>query len=288
MELSNLEMLTEKFHLRKVELRGDEIFCLCPFHDDTHIGSFSINSTTGEYFCFACLAGGNIVNYGYQVGLGLRQSVELWATVKDTRSAARILKPKTITNVEAQSYINHGLSKYALGRMSERTLLDYHVYSDGMDNPVFLIRDKVAWRAIWIRDEGIESRYSLLKPLTAKRDGYLFGGHLPSTDYTVVTEGFFDAMAFWEKLGQRGVCLNGVWATDGQVRTLEQMQPLVLFLDGDKRGREAMKRIYHRIRHLDFRVSYRHKGDADEHTAAELQHYLDTAVDKIQYRMECL
>jgi hypothetical protein len=39
-------------------LRGDDLWCLCPFHADREIGSFSINVETGEYHCFSCKAGG--------------------------------------------------------------------------------------------------------------------------------------------------------------------------------------------------------------------------------------
>jgi hypothetical protein len=40
---------------------------LCPFHNDTGIGSFSINLKTGLYNCFSCGAKGNIISYVKQV-----------------------------------------------------------------------------------------------------------------------------------------------------------------------------------------------------------------------------
>jgi hypothetical protein len=37
---------------------------LCPFHDDTHTGSFRVNLDTGAYCCFACGAkGGDILAF---------------------------------------------------------------------------------------------------------------------------------------------------------------------------------------------------------------------------------
>lgn len=42
---------------------GKEYTCLCPFHDDSHLGSFKISPSKNLYKCFACGAGGDSVDF---------------------------------------------------------------------------------------------------------------------------------------------------------------------------------------------------------------------------------
>lgn len=55
-------IVTELLSDRKVEKRGNELSCCCPFHDDHH-KSFGFNLDTGLYNCFACEAKGDIVKF---------------------------------------------------------------------------------------------------------------------------------------------------------------------------------------------------------------------------------
>lgn len=47
----------------EVKKQGSYYKCLCPFHDDQHIGSFVIFTNTNSYYCFACGEGGRASNY---------------------------------------------------------------------------------------------------------------------------------------------------------------------------------------------------------------------------------
>lgn len=42
--------------------RGNEMLYLCPKHNDTKIGSFSVNINTGQYNCFACNFKGSVLS----------------------------------------------------------------------------------------------------------------------------------------------------------------------------------------------------------------------------------
>lgn len=53
-----IELLQQK--LQRASKRGDELYALCPFHNDTNVGSFSVNMQTGHYLCFACGAKGGL------------------------------------------------------------------------------------------------------------------------------------------------------------------------------------------------------------------------------------
>lgn len=47
------------------ELRRDGVnyTCLCPFHEDRHLGSFKISPKYNRYICYACGASGNAVDF---------------------------------------------------------------------------------------------------------------------------------------------------------------------------------------------------------------------------------
>lgn len=57
---------------------------LCPFHDDTHTGSFRVNLETGGFKCFACAAkGADIIAFiqlrdGLSFPEALRQLSDDW------------------------------------------------------------------------------------------------------------------------------------------------------------------------------------------------------------------
>ena len=55
-----VDVISDFYELRKV---GKEYQCLCPFHDDRHLGSFSINPVKNIYHCFACGAHGNSIEF---------------------------------------------------------------------------------------------------------------------------------------------------------------------------------------------------------------------------------
>ena len=55
-----VEVIGDFYQLRK---KGTEYQCLCPFHNDRHLGSFSISPKKGIYQCFACGASGDAVTF---------------------------------------------------------------------------------------------------------------------------------------------------------------------------------------------------------------------------------
>ena len=67
------------------QFKGENILCLCPFHNDRHIGSAMFDEKTGYFHCFACGAGGkgdtvDIIRYVQQaMNLDFRESCEFVA-----------------------------------------------------------------------------------------------------------------------------------------------------------------------------------------------------------------
>ena len=64
---------------------GENILCLCPFHNDRHLGSAMFDKKTGYFHCFACGAGGkgntvDIIRYVQQaMNLDFRGACEFVA-----------------------------------------------------------------------------------------------------------------------------------------------------------------------------------------------------------------
>ena len=69
-----LEVVSEHLHqVRPVTHQGrTELWSLCPFHDDRNVGSFSVDSSTGNYFCWVCGAHGGLVT--------LLKAFDLWTS----------------------------------------------------------------------------------------------------------------------------------------------------------------------------------------------------------------
>ncbi|NLN92712.1 MAG: hypothetical protein GX130_05290 [Candidatus Hydrogenedens sp.] len=57
---------------------GENKTGLCPFHNDTHPGSFAINMESGAFYCFSCGAsGGDIIDFHRQLnGLSFIDAVD--------------------------------------------------------------------------------------------------------------------------------------------------------------------------------------------------------------------
>lgn len=57
---------------------GENKTGLCPFHNDTNPGSFSVNMESGAFYCFSCGAsGGDIIDFHQQLhGVGFRDAVD--------------------------------------------------------------------------------------------------------------------------------------------------------------------------------------------------------------------
>lgn len=57
---SIVEVMSEWLTLKKC---GSKYECLCPFHDDHHLGSFKINPRTNTYCCYSCNAWGDSIDF---------------------------------------------------------------------------------------------------------------------------------------------------------------------------------------------------------------------------------
>ena len=55
-----VDVISDYVQLKKV---GAEYQCLCPFHPDRHMGSFSVSPRKNMYYCFSCGKGGDSITW---------------------------------------------------------------------------------------------------------------------------------------------------------------------------------------------------------------------------------
>ena len=78
-----VDVVGEFVHLEK---KGKEYQGLCPFHDDRHMGSFSVSPQKQMYMCFACGAGGDALSFVMRVKNINYQEALLWLAAMKVQS----------------------------------------------------------------------------------------------------------------------------------------------------------------------------------------------------------
>lgn len=271
----------EKVGFKVGEIKGrnhDELEAICPFHKDRHFGNFYINLSSGVYHCFSCHARGVIFDLPYKD-----------ISVTEFNAAWNMIKKQEHFNIQYLNldlvgyYESKGLSRYALTTrgMYNSTLVDYSVYADDHNNPIFFIRGfDGQYQAVWKREY---DDYYLIEPDDSKTQGHLFGAHLRPTEITIVTEGFFDAMSCYQDLEEKSVSLSGTWITDAQKENLARMQPLYYMGDGDSAGRRARNIIFERTQDLEIYFCGGYTKDPDELSRAEKINVIRHAKSRMEY-----
>lgn len=80
---------------------GNSYFAICPFHNDTSLGSFVVTPSKGIFKCFSCGAGGDAIKF-----------IALYDNINYYEAAVRIaISIKLITKSEGEKLLNHKISK---------------------------------------------------------------------------------------------------------------------------------------------------------------------------------
>lgn len=95
---------------RDFKIRGQNLRCSCPFHNEDRHPSFSIDLEKGMYNCFACGAKGSITNFVAEM-TGISTS-EAWQEIKsivgieDNNSTAQNNLSYSMEDYSREKYIN--------------------------------------------------------------------------------------------------------------------------------------------------------------------------------------
>lgn len=257
----NVDKVLDKLGLDVEVETGDERYLKCPFHSDSD-PSFSINSRTGLWICFAGCGQGNVKKLVSQVLDISFRDAERWlegyqevASVSTLRQKLHSIRvpedaPKKVENYWSDSmlqpFYKGVMSSYIFDRgFSKEILKEFGVGYDRKTKDIVIpARDKDGVLVGIIRRSttgGI--RYT--NSLGFQKKDFLFG-----LDRTIiktegkrvfVVEGPLDVM-WMAQAGLSAVGLLGSDLTDGQAQLLvENFITVILSLDNDKAGKEGME-----------------------------------------------
>ena len=78
---SIVDVIGDFYDLKK---KGVNYECLCPFHDDRHLGSFKISPKKNTYSCYSCGAHGNSVDFDWGLNKPKSSKNILWKRYTNT------------------------------------------------------------------------------------------------------------------------------------------------------------------------------------------------------------
>lgn len=278
------DYIIELFGTEKYTIKNGELWTLCPNkeHLDHNIGNFSINLTTGDGYCFACGYITSVVQIAEQRNINYEKAFNIWSELRRSEPNELDFPDYQISDAVINAYKNNGLSEYAIKRTGSKELVElFGIYSDKNQNPIFTIKDQYQiYKAIWTRTN---DKYYLLQPLTSKHWGALFGLHISPTEYTVIVEGFFDALAVYQKIGQRALALNGTQYSLSQLNTIKKLQPIVVMLDGDNAGKSGRNKLFTALAGTECYFCGGYDGDPDELSPPALAKVFEDKIDWFTY-----
>jgi DNA primase len=269
----------------KGEVKENEYKCLCPNHDDKHIGNFSINIDTGQFNCFACGFSGNIVYWALQRDIPYSKIQRFRKSVRKTAQDVLSLLPiRNLDNNLVKSYTKNGISNYFVKRLGDENVVSkFNVYQDDRENPILFISDANGHKGYYQRRT--QGLYFLIEPLNVKSAGYFFGEHLPNTEKTILCEGFADAMYIHKVTGYKTISSMGTKLSQRQLEKLKKYQPLYVFMDGDKMGKLARKNIYFKTNFSGIYFCGGYKKDADEMKPETIERIIENARNRTEFRI---
>ncbi|CAB4176704.1 Bacterial DnaG primase, TOPRIM domain [uncultured Caudovirales phage] len=251
---------------------GDRILARCPFHNDLD-PSFSVDLSTGLYFCFGCGEKGNHRTFSKKLDLGdIKKNPPTLDRFKKKLSHLRDQKNYEAPAESSISTLYPGVETWEEFRgvstaSVEKWELGYDPMNDALLIPV---------RASNRKPIGIIRRYLSAQPGQAKykypsgfpRKSTVYGAHLLQSNWTVITEGSLDTVSV-DAIGFPSVAVLGSRVSDQQATILGKagIKKVVIAFDNDEAGRTATQEASRTLRGFSrFYVSWgsRSAKDVDE------------------------
>lgn len=220
---------------------GNEIQCMCRWHNDTGAGNLYVNAESGLYVCFSCGKKGKL------------DSEELPAL--ETENVRERLRKMTTVKVEQHYYPEGWLKKFDMPTdywtdvrgMSPETVKQFGLGFDPFSNRATLPLRDVFGRVLGVTYRRLDDG----KPKYLHPKGFPVGRHLYASwllqeERTVgLVEGQVDAIAGWgARIPTLG--LMGSRLTADQIKVLQRLgiRKVVLMLDNDYAGQKGTVNVY--------------------------------------------
>jgi len=258
----NVDKVLDKLGLDVAVETGDERYLNCPFHSDSD-PSFSINSKTGLWVCFAGCGQGNLKGLVCKVlGISFRDA-EMWLEGYQEVASVSMLKqklnhvrmPENASKMETASYwsdkmlgsyYNGSMSNYIFQRgFSKEILKKYEIGYDKKTKDIIIPARDENGRLVGIIRRSTTGGIKYTNSLGFQKKSFLFGLNkvIINTENKriFVVEGPLDTI-WMAQAGLPAVGLLGSDMTDMQAQLLiKNFITVVLMLDNDKAGKEGME-----------------------------------------------
>lgn len=250
--------LVQNLGLQGGSLRGEEFVACCPLHSERN-PSFSINTNTGRWQCFAGCGAGSFRTLLQRMHGWDARTASAWISKGAVLDLEGLRKARKKALVQAENTaweqyydwcIDSLMPEWFLARgFVWSTIDDWGIRYDSVSDAVVIpVRD--AQGAL----KGTVSRYRNREPkyrnsFNLPRDSLLFGFHrVKGTEGILLVEGVLDAI--WaQQCGYPGVALMGTQISLWQLALLQRydVRQVTLALDNDEAGRHAQKEIRLRL-----------------------------------------
>ena len=254
---ADLDQVLANLGLKLGKSGQDEVWALCPGHDDSNPTSFSVNRESGASFCFACgYRRSDLVALTCDVlhldawaaavwlrehGASLSARIE---RIRDRVPTSKRGKPRTSSgySLEGEFAVFRDVPRYALDeRLLRREAADLYDIRWTGDNYVIPIKDRRGKLHGWQeRRKPRPKNY----PEEVSKSQFLFGAYEFLGDRAIIVESPLDAVRLHSEGYEGAVSSFGSWVSPAQVRILESLaDKLVIAMDNDEAGQESTERL---------------------------------------------
>jgi DNA primase len=244
-------------------VRDNEAEILCPYHDDRRLGNFSVNISSGVWFCFSCGERGafpKLVATVSDMGLGeaMRWCMKRVRTssfrsdpgpvIEAMRKTARVDTAEQLNEASLALYTDPPAWALAERCVSLRACQGLGVLWDAEnDYWIFPIRDPDT-NELWGWQEKGAGGYERNRPRGVAKSRTIFGLDTAAGDI-IVAEAPVDSACIRTAGLLGGVATYGAMVSDEQLELLAVARRRVVFaLDNDTAGARALASVERRVR----------------------------------------
>ena len=276
-----------------IDVRYDELLALCPKHKERtgkvdHNPSWSFNPELGLHHCLSCGYSGNTVGLIVDMldlrnrwdapdydaaeewlkafGLDLPTIIKRLAGVKDRLTTYEGPAPTAIPMTESRLALFTDPPDWALAKRGIDLASAQHygvLWDDEAQTWILPFRgdDHKLWG--W-QAKGEGNKTFLNRPLGIKKSQTFFGWAAVQEGGTiVVVESPLDAVLVYRLTGLTAVAVCGSKLSDKQIEMLRGAEEIILAMDNDKAGKNALRHFYTQARKYGINFRQYAYGDSD-------------------------
>ena len=309
----HVKELVKEIGLKSHTDQNDQIAFYCPFHNNTHTPSCSINETSGAWICFnpSCGEFGSLVELVRRVlhvndfqalrfiiskeGEILENFDSILEDILEDKPDFVEFSKDTLTNLHQGLMFSENAKGYLVSRgISLQSMSDFSLgYSDNMGMVTTPVHSPDGM-AVGIVGRSVEGK-SFKNSVDLPKSKTLFNVHRAKKigDHVIIVESNFDAIRIHQSGFPNVVATLGGHISPTQISLLNRyFNKITIMTDSDLAGRELGHSIAGRLRNknllwasYEYGKVYPHGAkDAGDMTDEEIKACIKNAVSDIEYR----